>query len=91
MTGFPDAKWGQFIPATTRIRCPRCRSRTFQFFEISEATTAWRVVAGKINRGAGFHEPGCITGLEATCDRCHHHWKVRALQITDVVTEEPRP
>ena len=73
-------------PATTKIRCPKCRS-TFHFVETGEWTTSFEVQYGKLDRASGFHEPACMTRLEAQC-HCGHHWKIRrAIQITDAVEE----
>jgi len=74
-------------PATTKIRCPKCRSRTFTFVESGEWTSSFEVTDGRLDRAEGYHEPGCMLRLEAQCP-CGHHWKVRgAIQITDAVTE----
>lgn len=77
-------------PATTRIRCPKCRSRTFHFVEIGEWTTSFEVKDGQLDRAEGYHEPGSYTRLEAQCG-CGHSWKVRgAIQISNAV-QESRP
>lgn len=80
-------------PATTHIRCPRCRSRDFQFHEAIESTQTWEVSGGKLDRALGYMEPGCVVGIRGECFKCGHNWRLRALQITDVVHEpqEPRP
>lgn len=83
---------GNIRPATTSIRCPKCRSKTFCFVEINECSTSFFVQNGQLDRNEGYHEPGQYTRLEAQCG-CGHAWKVRgAIQITDAVVElEPRP
>jgi phage FluMu protein Com len=76
-------------PATTRLRCPRCKSRTFTLIETCEHFTSFYVVDGKLDRQEGFHDVDGYTRLEADCP-CGHRWKVRnAIQINDAVTEEP--
>ncbi len=81
----------QARPATTHIRCPRCRSRSFTFIETCEWSTTFEVVGGRLDRQEGYHEPGCYTRLEAEC-ACGHRWKIRgAIQINDAVIETERP
>lgn len=81
---------GEALPATTKIRCPKCRSRSFWFVEINAHSTSFEVIDGTLDRRQGFHEPGPYVRLEAQC-QCGHSWKVRgAIQITCAVSEEPR-
>lgn len=77
-----------FRPATTKCRCPKCRSRNLTLIELVTATTEWEVVDGKLNRADGLHEPSGAEGVEGKCKDCGHHWRIRsALQITCVTTE----
>ena len=85
---FPPAFNGRFAPAVTRIRCPRCKSRTLQLTETIEATTSWDVVNGALNMQGGIHEFGGAISLHATCCRCGHLWRPRgAIQVTCVTTD----
>lgn len=86
---FPNHTWGDFRPALTRLRCPKCRSRDMEIVEESEAVLCFEVRNGLLNRGAGMAEPGCITGVTANCLKCKHQWRPRkAGQIDDVVSED---
>lgn len=85
---FPEAFNGQFRPAISKIKCPKCRSKDLEITETMEAFTSFQVVDGRLNREGGIHEFGSWIGVSARCDRCDHHWKPRrAFMITDVVTE----
>src|SRR5690348_15449836 len=83
---YPEAMSGEFKPATTRLRCPKCRSADLSLSEAIEASTTFHVISGRLNRAAGYHEFGGFIGrLLAECSRCNHHWHPRrAIQITDV-------
>jgi hypothetical protein len=94
---FPDTWAEQFIPAITKVRCPKCRSRNLTLTESVGWTTTWTVRDGRLNRAAGIHEPGGICGpMTAECV-CGHRWNLRrgAIQITcvveDVELEEQSP
>lgn len=86
---FPRAMNGGFRPATTALRCPKCRKRDLSLTESIEATTSWYVNGGLLNREDGIHELGGFIGrLSAQCAHCDHRWHPRgATMITDVVTE----
>ncbi|MER9937472.1 hypothetical protein [Mesorhizobium sp. M0088] len=85
---FPEAVNGGFTPATTKIRCPKCKSKDISLSETMEAFTVWDVVSGRLNRAGGIHEFGSYINLNGQCSKCRHCWKVRgAIQITDAVTE----
>jgi hypothetical protein len=75
------------IPATTRIRCPKCRSRSFTFCETVEWGTFFNVRNGQLDLAEGCPEPGYPVRVQAQCG-CGHSWKVRAIQITSVVVED---
>lgn len=77
-------------PATTTVRCPKCRSKDIDLIEVGEWTTLWRVRGGMLDREEGLHDPGDINHVEAKCVCCGRHWRVRrAGQIDDVVAELP--
>ena len=87
---FPEAFNGQFRPALTDCRCPKCGSKTLTITETIEAFTEFQVVDGRLNREDGVHEfGGWIGRLIGHCSKCDHGWKFRrkATQIEDVVTE----
>lgn len=76
-------------PATTHIRCPRCRSNNLMFVESGTWTTSWEVSNGRFDRSEGYHNPESVDRLDAKCRDCHHGWKPRkAWQIDDVCKEE---
>lgn len=78
-------------PATTHIRCPKCRSQDLAFIERSTWTTCWEVVDGKFDRAEGYHNPESIDRIDTSCNKCGHHWKPRkAWQIDDVCKEADR-
>lgn len=75
-------------PATTHIRCPKCRSKDINLVETSSWTTEWAVTDGKFDRAAGYHEPMSVDRLDAKCHKCEYTWKPRgAWQIDDVCIE----
>lgn len=87
---FPEAFNGQFRPALTKSRCPRCGSKTLTITESIEAFTEFQVIDGRLNRDGGIHEfGGWIGRLVGRCGKCDHTWSFRrgATQIEDVVTE----
>ena len=87
---FPESMNGNFRPALTNCRCPKCGSRTIVITETIEAMTAFQVVDGRLNREDGIHDfGGWIGRLIGDCSKCGHGWKFRrgATQIEDVVTE----
>lgn len=85
---FPQAMNGQFDPALTRCRCPKCGSGNLLLTESIEAFTEFEVREGRLNRQAGVHEFGSYYALHAKCDGCGHGWRVKkAQQIIDVITE----
>ena len=85
---FPKAFNEQFSPAITRCRCPKCKSGNLLLIESLEASTAFEVRNGRLNRQAGIHEFGSFFALNAKCDDCGHGWRVKkSIQITDVVTD----
>jgi hypothetical protein len=85
---FPDHQAEPFQPAVTELRCPKCRSRDLQLTETGEHHTTWDVRKGKLNRSAGYHNPGLMLRVTGKCIACEHLWTVRgAIQITGCVKE----
>jgi hypothetical protein len=75
---------------STGRRCPKCRSRTFDVTETTEALMTWNVTDGQFNRRMGFTEFGGFVGrLSAHCIPCGHIWTMRADQIDDIVGGQP--
>lgn len=74
--------------ATTKIRCPRCRSADIVLVEEGRWTSSFIIVGGVLDRSEGHHEPTSIDRVFGNCSKCGHHWRLRnAVQITDVVEE----
>lgn len=70
----------------TKVRCPKCKSKDLILVEVGTWSSEFKVTCGKFDRQEGFHEPGSVDRLEATCSSCKHQWKVRgAGQIDDAV------
>lgn len=85
---FPEAPFGDFRPAMTKCRCPKCHSGNLMLIELVTATTQWTVAGGRLNRDEGHHETAGAEGVEGKCRDCGHSWRVRsARQITCVITE----
>jgi hypothetical protein len=77
-------------PATTKVRCPKCRGADLYVTEIGEWTTQWEVRSGSLDRAAGNHEPGAVDHIEARCMGCSHRWRLRGVyQIDDVAAPSP--
>jgi DNA-directed RNA polymerase subunit RPC12/RpoP len=75
-------------PATTRLRCPKCRSGNMFLVESATWDTEWTVVDGNFDRADGISNPQSIDRLDASCRDCGHRWKPRgAWQIDDVCEE----
>lgn len=76
-------------PATTKVRCPKCKSADLALVEIGTWTSLFRVRDGRLDRDEGEHEPESVDRLEGKCVKCGHIWKVRgASQIDDAVDLE---
>jgi predicted nucleic-acid-binding Zn-ribbon protein len=85
---FPNSFNGDFRPALTRCRCPKCRSGNLLLTELVTAVTEWEVVEGRLNRAEGVHEPTGAEGVDGKCNDCGHRWRIKkAIQITCVTTE----
>jgi len=75
-------------PATTHIRCPKCRSADLQLTEIGNVSLTWNVKGGSFDRAEGYREYGSLHSVFGDCAKCGHHWRLkRAIQITDVCKE----
>lgn len=78
---------GNATDCSTRVRCPKCRSRDLELTEVGYWTSSWIVIKGRTVRKEGYHEPGGMDRVDAECRKCKHLWRVRgAIQITDVLT-----
>jgi len=76
-------------PASSKVRCPKCRSESLWLTENVWCTTSWEVKGGRLDLQEGFHEPGGVDSIEAKCSKCSHTWKLRgAMQIIDVTVED---
>lgn len=85
---FPEAIFGDFRPALTKCRCPKCRSGNLLLIELVTAVTEWVVVDGRLNRAGGVHETTGAEGMMGKCSDCGHSWRIRnAIQITCVITD----
>jgi hypothetical protein len=74
---------------STNRRCPKCKSKSFNVTETTEALMTWSIVNGQFDRDEGFTEfGGFVDRLSAHCFKCDHRWVMRADQIDDIV-EEP--
>lgn len=79
-------------PATTHIRCPKCRSNNLLFIESGTWTGTWEVRDGKLDRDQGFHHPESVDRIDVKCVECDHSWKPRgAWQVDDICKEEGVP
>jgi len=79
-------------PATTKLRCPKCKSSDLALVETGTWSSEWIVKDGRLDRADGNHEPESVDRLDAKCSKCGYLWKPRgAHQIDDVVTEKPSP
>lgn len=76
-------------PATTHIRCPKCRSADLQLTEVGDVSLTWNVKGGSFDRGEGYREYGGMRYVYGECSKCGHGWRLKkAIQITDVCKEE---
>lgn len=74
-------------PATTTLRCPKCRSRSFNLNEETVAFKVWSVVDGKTDLNDAFSDFDRILGIYCRCAVCGHGWKPRGKsQMPDVFT-----
>lgn len=89
---FPEAWNDEFRPAVTKLRCPRCRSKSIDLTEYVEASTTFTVVDGKLNRSQGMHDLGNFTGrMTGHCRSCHHGWTLKGAGNIDMVAVELHP
>lgn len=76
-------------PATTHIKCPKCRSRDLSLIEVGEVSLTWHVENGRFDREEGWRDYGGALHMAASCKGCGHYWRLRGvLQITDVCVED---
>lgn len=74
-----------------KIRCPKCRSMPDSFKEIwNYSGITWSVSSeGLPEKVTGHDLGGDPAGVEATCGKCGHFWKIRNVsQITDLKPDE---
>lgn len=73
--------------AQSKVRCPKCKSKTLYLIEVWEGhTIQWEVENGKFDRDDGSLNPGDPYKVQAKCI-CGHAWTIRmALQIDDITT-----
>lgn len=74
-------------PATTKVRCPKCKSKSLFFVESGTWSSEFTVVDGVFDRSDGQHEPDSIDRLDARCAKCRHLWKPRGANSINDVTE----
>jgi Zn finger protein HypA/HybF involved in hydrogenase expression len=76
-------------PATTHIRCPKCRSADLSLTEVGDVSLTWHVKGGSFDRSKGYRDYGSLHTVFGNCTKCDHQWRLkRAIQITDVCKEE---
>ena len=84
---FPN-DYSEQRPATTHIRCPKCRSKDLQLTEIGDVSLTWNVIGGAFDRAEGYREYGGLHSVVGECSKCDHRWRIKkAVQITDVCKE----
>lgn len=72
--------------AITRIKCPKCKSRSFYIHEVFEEIVTCEVVDGVLAFGALDRDAGAILGLSCECRKCGHLWRPRNVrQLWDIV------
>lgn len=64
-------------PATTTLRCPKCRSRSFNLTEETAAFKVWAVVDGGTDLNDAFSDFDRTLGIYCRCAACGHGWKPR--------------
>lgn len=70
----------------TKAKCPKCKSRNLSINECWKGhTVTWEQQDGKIDRNNGVLETGDPYKLEGHCRNCGHWWRIRGLQITDII------
>lgn len=90
-----EAKGGEVMWLEhTKLKCPKCKSRSFTAIEVCECTTQFVIRDGVCDRDDGINEPGDMVRLDVTCDKCGYTWRPRhirtkkaAVQITDIMLE----
>lgn len=78
-----------FAGKRLKVRCPRCKGKSFELSETCEESILFTVENGVMPKEATDHVPGAITGVSATCAACNHSWTPRgAKSIDDLVIED---
>lgn len=76
----------------SNAKCPKCQSNNLLLIEVwKDHEITWEQKDGIFDRRDGNIEPGDPYKVEAECRNCGHKWRIRkALQITDIVSDEPQ-
>lgn len=77
-----------FAGQLCKLRCPKCRSSSYELAETIPEDVIYTVVNGVMPDEATDHRPGDPVALHASCMNCDHHWKPRGVSLQDVVIEE---
>lgn len=70
-----------------KLRCPVCRSASFELIETVEENVTYEVVDGVMPQAAVDHEAGSAICLSAQCAKCRHKWRPRATLLGEVVED----
>jgi len=76
-----------FADKKINLRCPKCKSASFQLSECVEEFVYYDVVDGLMPKHATDHEAGGSIELGATCSKCSHKWTPRSKSLSGVVQE----
>jgi Zn ribbon nucleic-acid-binding protein len=68
-----------------RAKCPKCKSENLSITETGDYSTTWEQKNGYVNPEEGIHNPGGVYRVDGECINCGHIWKLKRLQITDLV------
>jgi hypothetical protein len=75
-------------PATTHLRCPKCRSKNLVLTESGTWIIEWTVTDGRFFRDEAFHDNVSVDRIYAGCRDCEHGWKPRKAHMIDDVSVE---
>lgn len=70
-----------------KLRCPVCRSASFELTETMEENVIYEVVDGVMPQCATDHEAGGGICLSAQCSKCSHKWRPRATLLSEVIAD----
>ena len=70
-----------------KLKCPACRSASFELTETMEENVIYEVVDGVMPQCATDHEPGGGISLSAICSECGHKWRPRATLLSEVIAD----